>query len=82
MVYNGSLPGPTFHVYPGDRVEIDLVNNLNESTNLHLHGLHVSPANISDNVLLDVAPGMTQHYVLDIPKNHEPGNELVSFTFA
>ncbi len=73
MVYNGSLPGPTYHVYPGDRVEIDLVNNLNESTNLHFHGLHVSPGNNSDNVLLDVAPGMTQQYILDIPKNHDPG---------
>ncbi len=73
MVYNGSLPGPAYHVYPGDRVEIDLVNNLNESTNLHFHGVHVSPGNNSDNVLLDVAPGKTQHYVLDIPKDHEPG---------
>ena len=48
MLYNGSLPGPTLHVYPGDRVEIDLINNLNESTNLHFHGLHVSPGNNSD----------------------------------
>ena len=73
MVYNGSLVGPAFHVYPGDRVEINLVNNLNESTNLHFHGLHVSPGNNSDNVLLDVAPGKTQKYVLNIPKDHEPG---------
>ena len=48
MVYNGSIPGPALHVYPGDRVEIDLINNLNESTNLHFHGLHVSPGNNSD----------------------------------
>ncbi len=75
MVYNGSLPGPAFHVYPGDRVEIDLVNNLNESTNLHFHGLHVSPAGNADNVLLDVEPGTTQQYILDIPKNHEPGTD-------
>ena len=73
MVYNGSLPGPAFHVYPGDKVEINLVNNLNESTNLHFHGLHVSPAGIADNVLLDVEPGKTQQYILDIPKNHDPG---------
>ena len=51
MVYNGSLPGPAYHVYPGDRVEIDLVNNLNESTNLHFHGVHVSPGNNSDNCI-------------------------------
>src|ERR1700757_68561 len=24
-VYNGSLPGPTFHVYPGDRIELNLI---------------------------------------------------------
>ena len=79
MVYNGSLPGPALHVYPGDRVEIDLINNLNESTNLHFHGLHVSPGNNSDgsaadNVFLDVVPGKTQHYTLDIPKDHPPGS--------
>ncbi|MBA3978504.1 MAG: multicopper oxidase domain-containing protein, partial [Nitrosopumilus sp.] len=73
MVYNGSLVGPAFHVYPGDRVEIDLVNNLNESTNLHFHGSHVSPGNTSDNVFLDVAPGKTQHYTVNIPKDHDPG---------
>jgi suppressor of ftsI len=73
MVYNGSLPGPTYHVYPGDKVEIDLVNHLNESTNLHFHGMHVSPANNSDNIFLDVAPGKTQYYTIDIPKNHDPG---------
>jgi FtsP/CotA-like multicopper oxidase with cupredoxin domain len=73
MVYNGSLLGPTYHVYPGDKVEIDLANHLNESTNLHFHGMHVSPANNSDNIFLDVAPGKTQNYTLDIPKNHDPG---------
>ena len=73
MVYNGSIPGPTYHVYPGDKVEINLINNLNESTNLHFHGMHVSPANNSDNIFLEIAPGKTQQYVVDIPKNHEPG---------
>ena len=38
MLYNGSLPGPTLHVYPGDRIELDLINHLNETTNLHFHG--------------------------------------------
>ncbi len=75
MVYNGSIPGPTYHVYPGDKVEINLINNLNESTNLHFHGMHVSPANNSDNVFLEVAPGKIQQYVVDILKNHEPGTD-------
>jgi suppressor of ftsI len=76
MVYNGSLPGPTLHVYPGDRVELDLINNLNETTNLHFHGLHVSPANNSDNIFLEVAPGKTHS------KKSPSRYGLVSFTFA
>lgn len=58
------------HVYPGDKIELDLINNLNESTNLHFHGLHVSPKNNSDNVFLEILPGKTQHYSVNIPKDH------------
>jgi suppressor of ftsI len=75
MVYNGSLPGPTFHVYPGDRVELNLINNLNEPTNLHYHGWHVSPANNADNIFLEVGPGKTQHYSFYIPKDHPLGTD-------
>ena len=28
MLYNGSLPGPTLHVYPGDRVELVDISDL------------------------------------------------------
>lgn len=73
MLYNGSLGGPILHAYPGDKIELDLIDNLNESTNLHFHGLYVSPANNSDNVFLEIAPGNTQHYSVDIPKDHPPG---------
>ena len=44
MLYNGSLVGPTLNINPGDRVELKLVNSLDEPTNLHFHGLHVSPS--------------------------------------
>lgn len=73
MVYNGSLGGPTLHVYPGDRIELNLINNLNESTNIHYHGLHVSPINNSDNVFLEVAPGETQQYIVEIPIDQPRG---------
>ncbi|MFL6399868.1 MAG: multicopper oxidase family protein [Nitrososphaeraceae archaeon] len=75
MLYNGSLPGPALHVYPGDRMEINLINNLNEPTNLHFHGFHVSPANNSDNIFLEVAPGKTQPYTVYIPKDHPLGTD-------
>ena len=74
-LYNGSLPGPTFHVYPGDRIELNLINNLNEPTNLHFHGFHVSPANNSDNIFIEVSPGKTFHYSVDIPKNEPLGTD-------
>ena len=73
MVYNGSLMGPALHLYPGDTLELDFVNNLNESTNLHFHGVHASPANNSDNIFLEVEPGKTQHYTVKLPEDHDPG---------
>ncbi|WP_144728412.1 multicopper oxidase domain-containing protein [Candidatus Nitrosocosmicus arcticus] len=54
MVYNGSLVGPTLLASPGDQIELKLVNSLDEPTNLHFHGLHVSPSNNSDNVFCQV----------------------------
>src|SRR5690625_2689208 len=43
LTYNGTLPGPTWRVQPGDRIEVRLVNKLPSPTNLHTHGLVVSP---------------------------------------
>lgn len=73
MVYNGSLVGPTLRASPGDRMELKLVNSLDEPTNLHFHGLHVSPSNNSDNVFREVGPGETANYIIEIPLNHPPG---------
>jgi manganese oxidase len=39
MTYNGTVPGPTIKVNPGDRVRIILHNQLPESTSIHFHGL-------------------------------------------
>lgn len=59
------LCGPvgTSHVAPHD---------LN-TTNLHFHGLHVSPKGNSDNVFLTVEPGQSQSYRVEIPANHPTG---------
>jgi len=42
-------------------------------TNLHTHGLHVSPRERSDNVLLRINPGHENLYTLELPRNHGPG---------
>lgn len=47
------------------------------STNLHTHGLHVSPGSkgsqASDDVLIGITPGKQQHYCIEIPSFHAPG---------
>jgi suppressor of ftsI len=72
-VFNGAFVGPTLRVRPGERIELELVNRLNEPTNLHFHGLHVSPGGEADNIFRTVNPGDSAHYVLDIPLDHPTG---------
>ncbi len=72
-VYNGSYVPPTLRVHPGDVIRLRLVNALDETTNLHTHGLTVSPLGNSDNVFLHLAPGRTQDYEIRIPAAHPPG---------
>ncbi|HET6222623.1 MAG TPA: DUF4396 domain-containing protein, partial [Dongiaceae bacterium] len=37
--FNGQVPGPTIRIRQGDRVRIDVVNHLPETTTVHWHGL-------------------------------------------
>lgn len=43
------------------------------TVNLHTHGLHVSPAGNSDNVLLSIAPQTDFPYEVNIPSDHPAG---------
>ena len=73
LSYNESLPGPTLFLRPGDRVNVTLENRLADPTNLHVHGLHVSPRGNSDNVLVSVEPDTSFDYEYRLPANHPPG---------
>lgn len=73
LTYNGSLPGPTWHVQPGDRIEVRLRNELDTATNLHTHGLEVSPEGHSDNPFVSIDPGDVFEYRFDVPDDHPPG---------
>ncbi len=42
-------------------------------TNLHVHGLHVSPDSPQDNVFLTVRPGQDYQYRFRLPANHPSG---------
>ncbi len=69
----GLFVGPTLRVKPGDTLIVNLDNRLDEPTNLHFHGMHVSPKAPGDDVFIHVMPGDTYRYELDIPSDHNPG---------
>jgi len=87
--YEGTIPGPTLRVKPGDVLRIKLVNDLPpnrdptpidhslphqfNNTNLHTHGLHVSPDGIADNVMRVMEPGESYDIEIAIPRDHVPG---------
>lgn len=82
----GDFVGPTIRVAPGQQLKIDIANRLEactdkqnadhacfNDTNIHTHGLWVSPSGASDNVLISIPPGGDHQYVYDIPPDHPAG---------
>ena len=82
----GDFHAPTIRVSPGQRLAVALDNRLEQcsaeqrtkhqcfnDTNLHTHGLWVSPSGNSDNVLVSVAPGERFRYEYAIPADHPAG---------
>ena len=98
---NSSIPAPTLRLNAGDTLRIKVVNQFPanpssseparhlrypNSTNLHTHGLHVSPGLVSlpaepdvygdyvmDNPELGIAPGQTRQHEYRIGADHPPG---------
>jgi FtsP/CotA-like multicopper oxidase with cupredoxin domain len=71
--FNGTSPGSTLRVRPGDLLRVRLVNHLDQPTNLHTHGLHVSPHGNGDNPFVTIAPGSGLDYAIQIPPDHPAG---------
>lgn len=71
--YNGRFPAPTLIVKPGDRLKIRLINNADTETNLHFHGMHVSPRGHQDNVFIQIDPDGAHQYDVRIPDDHPGG---------
>jgi len=71
--YNGKFVGPTLHFLPGERVELTLVNQLSTPTNLHFHGLRLSPSGSGDNPFISVPAGHSFTYYFTVPNDQTPG---------
>jgi len=85
LTYNGHYPGPVIRANKGDTLRIKLTNSLPSNmgtnilghprniTNLHTHGLHVSPKEPADCMLVQLKPGESYNYVYDLSLE-EPGH--------
>ncbi|MGA3153220.1 MAG: multicopper oxidase family protein [Streptosporangiaceae bacterium] len=87
--WNKVVPGYTWEIRPGDLLRVRLRNRLPylpppkvmvmdrphewTHTNLHTHGLHVSPSGNADNVFLDIPPGGEHRYEIPVPHDHPGG---------
>lgn len=84
-IEDGAFVAPEIRVRPGQRLRIGIDNQLPacpegagaapcyNDTNLHTHGLWVSPAGNSDNVMITIRPGERFQYEFDIPADHSAG---------
>jgi suppressor of ftsI len=85
--FHGQPNAPTLRLSPGDQLKITYINDLPakpqescamtpcmDMTNLHFHGLTVSPDAPQDDVLdMWAMPGQALRYTVEIPKDHPPG---------
>src|SRR3954463_2254532 len=87
FLYLGDDTPPVIRAQPGSILNVDYKNELAaeskedcfghpcmQMTNLHFHGLHVSPNAPQDDALSMMAsPGETLHYSVEIPSQQPPG---------
>jgi FtsP/CotA-like multicopper oxidase with cupredoxin domain len=85
--YQGKNTPPVIRVEPGTTLNVEYKNELAAQskedcfghpcmnmTNLHFHGLHVSPNAPQDDVLdMMASPGETLHYSVQVPPQQPPG---------
>jgi FtsP/CotA-like multicopper oxidase with cupredoxin domain len=58
MGYDGAFLGPTLRARRGERITVDIRNDLGETTTLHWHGMHL-PAAMDGGPHTPIAPGDT-----------------------
>ncbi|HRK84305.1 MAG TPA: multicopper oxidase family protein [Alcaligenes sp.] len=66
-LYNGQMPGPLIELKEGDQLDIEFVNQLDQATTVHWHGLPVPPEQ-DGNPQDPVAPGQSRHYRFTLPE--------------
>jgi len=87
FAFEGKEQAPVIRAMPGESIRITYRNAMSAAsaekcatgpcmnmTNLHFHGLHVSPNSPQDDVLTMIAmPGQSLRYTVEIPRDQPPG---------
>jgi suppressor of ftsI len=87
FLFQGREDPPVIRASPGEDIHLTYTNEMSthsrercidgpcmNMTNLHFHGLHVSPDAPQDDVItMMTMPGQSLHYVVNIPLNQPPG---------
>lgn len=75
--YNGTMPGPTIVVFPGDFVEIKVFNRLPEDTSVHWHGLDI-PNNMDGVQVIEPSPRIKpgQYFDYQFRITNQPGTHM------
>ena len=92
LTYNDSYPAPTIRAKKGDILRVHFKNSLSmtgtnilghdrDITNLHTHGLHVSPSGNADNMMVMLMPGETFDYDIAFFTYRLETNCVVIFLF-
>ncbi|MDX6705134.1 MAG: hypothetical protein QOI48_980 [Solirubrobacteraceae bacterium] len=73
--YNGGFVGPTVHARPGDTIKVRFTNDLGGvvPTNIHYHGMHVSPLGNGDNVFVTIEAGKIYESSITLPAKQPTG---------
>src|SRR6478735_10429286 len=71
--YEGQFNGPTLRLNQGETLKLKIINKLDQVTNIHTHGFHVTPQGNSDNIYIHINPGETFDYEYNLPPTNLPG---------
>jgi suppressor of ftsI len=73
-VYNGDYAAPLLRVKNGDVIKLRLRNLApQQPSNVHYHGLNVSPKPPGDNIFVQVEPENCYDYTINIPSDQSTG---------
>jgi FtsP/CotA-like multicopper oxidase with cupredoxin domain len=74
LVFNGDYDAPLIRTKPGGTIRLTLDNRMDdEPTNLHFHGMQVSPLDEGDSIFRLTGPLTKGQYALRLPPEHSPG---------